>query len=73
MTRVYASGTFTNDLDMSAAGVGVISASGARVAFPASTYQVSFDGDQIVRLHNTETGPDSGLAGILKVLGVDQG
>ena len=70
---VHSSGNFSNDLDLSAAGMGVIPASGAMVDFPGATYQVSFDGDLVSRVHNTKTGPDAGFAGVLKALGVDVG
>jgi hypothetical protein len=63
-------GTFTNDLDLSAAGMGVIPASGKMVMFPSSTIKISFDGDQVSRIHNTDTGPEAGLPGLLKALGV---
>jgi hypothetical protein len=40
------------------------------VEFPASTTQIGFNGDEVSRFHNTETGPDAGLPGMLKALGV---
>jgi hypothetical protein len=64
------SGTFTNDLDLSAAGMGVIPATGKALIFPAQRDRVSFDGDKITEIHNLETGPDAGIAGFLKALGV---
>lgn len=67
------SGTFVNDLDMSAMGMGVIAATGAAVDFPASTSQVSFDGDKISKAHNLDTGPNAGMQGLLKALGADMG
>ncbi len=69
MLTSHFEGTFTNDLDLSAVGMGVIPASGKMVIFPSSTNEVSFDGDKISRIHNTATGPDAGLSGFLKVLG----
>ncbi len=63
-------GTFTNDFDLTQMGMGVVPASGEMVEFPASTTQISFNGDKVSRFHNTETGPDAGLPGMLKALGV---
>jgi hypothetical protein len=63
-------GTFTNPLDLSAAGAGVIPPSGKKVVFPDSTVRVSFKGDQISSVDIINPGPDSGLAGIFKALGV---
>jgi predicted ester cyclase len=67
------SGTFTNDFDMSAMGMGVIPATGAAVDFATSIGLVSFDGDKISKYHDPDTGPDAGLPGILKALGADMG
>lgn len=66
-------GTFTNDFDLTAMGMGVIPATGEMVEFPASTTQVSFNGGKVSRFHNTETGPDAGLPGMLKALGAEMG
>lgn len=65
------SGTFTNDFDGSAMGLGVIPATGKSVEFPTSNQVISFEGDKISRNHNTDTGPDAGLAGFLKALGAE--
>jgi predicted ester cyclase len=66
-------GTFTNDLDLSALGMGVIPAKGKAFVFPTSTVRIGFDGDKIAKLHDPRTGPDAGLPGFLKALGVDMG
>jgi hypothetical protein len=66
-------GTFANDLDLSALGLGVIHATGKAVVFPTSTVRIGFDGDKIAKLHDPSTGPDAGLPGFLKVLGVTRG
>ena len=66
-------GTFTNDFDLTQMGMGVVPASGKMVEFPASTNQISFNGDKVSRFHNTETGPDAGLPGMLKALGMPAG
>jgi hypothetical protein len=63
-------GTFTNDLDLSATGMGVIPATGKAIVCPSQRDRVSFDGDKISEIHNLETGPDAGPAGFLKALGV---
>lgn len=62
-------GTFSNDFDLSALDMGVIPASGKMVTFPSSTAQISFNGDKITRFHNTDTGPEAGLPGLMKALG----
>ena len=67
------SGTFVNDFDLSAMGMGVIPATGAAVDFPDSTSQVSFNGDKISRVHDPDTGPNAGMQGFLKALGADMG
>jgi hypothetical protein len=66
-------GTFVNDFDLSALGLGVAPATGKAVVFPTSTIRISFDGDQISRIHDPATGPDVGTAGFLKALGVELG
>jgi hypothetical protein len=72
VTSHYA-GTFTNDLDLSSVGMGVISATGKAIVFPSQRDRVSFDGDKISEIHNLETGPDAGIAGFLKALGANMG
>ena len=67
------SGTFTNDLDLSAMGLGVFAATGKAVDFPPGTNLVSFDGDKISELHRLDTGPDAGMAGFLKLFGAESG
>ena len=42
-------GTFENDLDLSAAGMGVIPANGKRIVWPSSTAKFVVAGDQILR------------------------
>ena len=71
--KSHFTGTFTNDFDLSAMGMGVIPASGEFVEFPPSTAEISFAGDKVTRFHNTETGPDAGLPGIMKALGAKMG
>jgi hypothetical protein len=66
-------GTFTNDLDLSSAGMGVIPATEKAIVFPSQRDRVSFDGDKISEIHNLETGPDAGPAGFLKALGPNMG
>jgi hypothetical protein len=72
VTSHYA-GTFTNDLDLSAVGLGVIPATRKALVFPSQRDSVSFYGDKISEIHNLETGPDAGMAGFIKALGVDLG
>ncbi len=66
-------GTFTNDFDLTSMDMGVIPATGKMVEFPASTTQISFNGDLVSKFHGTDTGPDAGLPGMLKALGGDAG
>ena len=70
MITSHFTGTFTNDFDLSAMGMGVVPASGEMVTFPSSTSEISFDGDKVSRTHNLETGPEAGFPGLLKALGV---
>jgi hypothetical protein len=71
--KSHFTGTFTNDFDLSAMGMGVIPASGKYVEFPSSTAEISFTGEKISRFHNTDTGPDAGLPGLMKTLGGSAG
>ncbi len=66
-------GTFINDFDLSVMGLGVIPATGKAVVFPTSTIRISFDGDKISRIDHPATGPDAGMAGFVKALGVELG
>lgn len=43
-------GTFENDLDLSALGMGVLPASGKRIIWPEDTVKVTVEGDKIRRL-----------------------
>ena len=64
-------GTFTNDLDMSGMGMGVIPATGKLVEFPTSNLRISFEGDKVLKAHTTDTDPEvAGMAGFMKALGV---
>jgi len=73
LVKSHFTGTFTNDFDLSAMGMGVIPASGEFVEFPPSTVQVSFNGDKVSKVHSTDTGPDAGLPGLMKTLGAQPG
>ena len=66
-------GTFVNDFDLSAMGLGVAPATGKTVVFPTSTIRISFDGDKISRIHDPATDPNAGPAGFFKALGVEMG
>jgi hypothetical protein len=66
-------GTFVNDFDLSAMGLGVAPATGKAVVFPTSTIRISFDGDKISRIHDPATDPDAGPAGFFKALGMEMG
>ncbi len=43
-------GTFTDDLDFSAVGLGVIPASGKKIIWPEATVEFKFAGDQIASI-----------------------
>ncbi len=73
MITGHFAGTFTYDLDLSPMGMGVIPANGQAIVWPDSTNIVSFAGDKVVHSHDTSTGPDAGMAGFFKPLGVDMG
>jgi predicted ester cyclase len=66
-------GTFTNDLDLSMMGLGVIPATGKALQFAPSTTRVLFEGDKIKEARSLDTGPDAGIAGFLKAFGVKMG
>ena len=63
-------GTFTNDLDLSAMGAGVVPATGKKVTWPTSHSLVSVENDKITRWHGLDTGADAGMPGFLRPLGV---
>jgi hypothetical protein len=67
------SGTFTNDLDLSAMGLGVIRATGKAIVWPTGSVRLSFDDGEISKMHGLDTGPDAGMPGFLRGLGVDMG
>jgi len=64
-------GTFANDFDLSAMGMGAIPATGKTVVFPTSTIRIDFRGDKISAIHDPGTGPDAGVGGFLKALGAN--
>ncbi len=66
-------GTFTNDFDLSALGLGIIAATGKTVVIPGSTVRIDFDGDKIRAIHDPATGPDAGVAGFIKALSANGG
>ena len=66
-------GTFVNDFDLSAMGLGTVPATGKAVVFPTSTIRISFDDGKVSRIHDPATGPDAGPAGFFKALGVEMG
>jgi hypothetical protein len=70
-TRI--TGTFINDFDLSAMGMGVIRATGKTVDVGPFTNLVSFDNGMIASMHDPNTGPDAGMQGFLKALGADIG
>jgi predicted ester cyclase len=67
------SGTFSNDMDLSPLGLGVIPSTGKTADFPSATNQVSFENGKISKMYGLDTGREAGMAGILKAFGVDIG
>ena len=63
-------GVFTNNLDLSAMGMGVIPASGEKITWPNASIHISVKGDKITKWHILDTSPDAGMAGFLRPLGV---
>jgi predicted ester cyclase len=68
MLTGHFTGTFTNDMDLSAMGMGVLKATGKAVKFPSNTSRVSFTGDKISRNQDLSTGPTAGFSGFLAVM-----
>lgn len=64
------SGTHTNDLDLSAIGLGVIHATGKSFSIPEEQGEATVKDGKITAMH-LNTGQDSGLMGILRQLGVE--
>lgn len=63
-------GTFTSDLDLSAMGMDVIPASGQKITWPTGTGLATVEGGKLTKVHNTDTGPDAGISGFYRALGV---
>lgn len=66
-------GTFRNDMDLSALGMGVVRATGKAAEFPSQRDRVILENGKISRMQNIETGPDAGMGGFFKALGVEPG
>ena len=64
----YFTGTFTNDFDLTALGMGLFPATGKKIRWPSSTSQVTIEGGKITNNHDLSTGEDAGIAGFLKEL-----
>ena len=62
-------GTFTNDLDLSAMGAGVVPASGKKVIWPENTIRIKVAGGKIVSIQDTDE--NSGIEAFLRLLGVE--
>jgi hypothetical protein len=64
-------GTHKGPLDLSAAGLSVIPASGKTVRFPAAYFEITVvDGKVTLVRDVTPPSPDAGISGLLKALGV---
>ena len=62
-------GTHTSDLDLSAAGIGVIPASGKKIVWPEASEKISLEGDKIIRMESYSGA--SGMQAWLAALGVE--
>lgn len=71
IARGHWEGTFENDFDMSAMGIGVIPPNGEAIVWPTNTARWGVEGDQITSITDTSTGPDAGMPGFLRALGVN--
>ena len=69
MLTSHFSGTFTNDLDLSAMGMGVIPASGKEIVWPEMSVKYMVEGEKIVR--EIPYGDVSGIEDFLAPLGVE--
>jgi hypothetical protein len=65
------SGTFENDLDLSALGMGVIPATGKRVEMGPIRDRVRFEDGKICEIHDPQTGQEGGPTDLMKALGVE--
>ena len=63
-------GTFANDLDLSPLGMDTVPASGKKITWPSGNNQVTLEGGKLTGSHSTDTGPDAGIAGFFKAIGV---
>ena len=59
--------------DLSPLGLGVVPATGKAFDTPPGTSRVSFDNGKISKMYGLDTGPDVGMAGLLKALDVELG
>jgi hypothetical protein len=66
-------GTFKKDLDLSSLGMGVVPATGKANDFPPQRDRVVIENGKISRIQNLESGPDAGMAGFFKAIGVKTG
>lgn len=69
MLTSHFTGTFSNDFELFAMGMGVVPASVKTATFPTSTSKISFDGDKVPGTYNLETGPEAGFPGLPIALG----
>ena len=65
------SGTFENDFDLSAMGMGVIPATGKRVEMGPIRNRVRFEDSKICEIYDPRTGQEGGVADLMKTLGVE--
>jgi len=62
----YFTGTFTNDFDLSAMGMGVYPASGKKIRWPSETSMVTVEDGKITNSHSESS---AGMAAFLEPLG----
>ncbi|MFQ6616263.1 MAG: ester cyclase [Fidelibacterota bacterium] len=69
---IQITGTHKNDLDLSAMGIPTVGATGRSVKLPVEHPEFGVEGGKATSLHVADAGPEGGVAGILKQLGVQE-
>lgn len=69
-TAVQVTGTHTGELDLSPIGMPVVPATGRSVSNPVEHPEVTVRDGKITGVHVGDVGPEGGVGGILKQLGV---
>ncbi|MFQ6675741.1 MAG: nuclear transport factor 2 family protein [Fidelibacterota bacterium] len=70
-TTIQITGTHLNDLDLSNLGIPIIKATGRTVQLPVEHPEFTVEGGKATSLLVRDVGPDGGVSGILRQLGVE--